>query len=116
MTELEIRLAVGELDGWIPTEPRGKYKKHMVSHAFVRDGSYYGGLSTLPHYTTSKDALQPLLKALDCDQWLEFMLFICDAVSVHTDRSKWVLCRAMLEATAMQMAEALLRTHGKWTK
>lgn len=42
------------------------------------------------------------------EQWLEYMLRLCDEVNTHTDLSKWRVGQSMLSATWQQRTRALM--------
>ena len=105
MTTQEIIKACAELDGW----RRGTFKDLGYATDTViwisPDGN---GYEQLPHYTTSYDAIIPLIQkqeyAIRADI---FESFACD-----TSWTEHALM--MLGSTPLQLCEALLRATGKW--
>jgi len=82
----------------------------------VDEESWWGGcfaddapsLLYVPDYLNDRNAMARVLRSLDDEEWLEFMLRLCDVLGQQPNFGKWTLARAMLEATASQQATAYL--------
>ena len=84
------------VDGWYGYEPEN------------------GPHSQVPHYCKDLNAMHEAEKTLSGDQWLDYMLNLQAVLVRHPNRDKWTVCRELRHATARQLAEAFLRTLGKW--
>lgn len=73
-----------------------------------------GEVVEFPDYAHDLNAMHAAEEVLDDEQWLEYMLYLCDGCNQHSDLGKWTLTRVLMHATATQRAEAFLRTIGKW--
>ena len=109
------RIAIAQACGWKPTKPK-QFLGSTPSHAFEKDGSYYGGLNSIPDYLNSLDAMHEAEKVLTGEQaWKQIKLIVgyaqCAGGFPVLSRSESLRLHS---ATAAQRAEAFLRTIGKW--
>lgn len=120
MKEQDIIKAVAELDGWQDIKEycytydfageRGEFKKTQG-----RDPSNLGELNNLKHYTTSRDAIVPvILKAINTPELeMRFNYALYDIVNVSQKTHAETYINAVL-ATPEQLCKALLRSTDKW--
>jgi len=107
VTPEQQRITIAEACGWEPCEPR-IFSWQKLSHAFKKDGAYYGGLNSIPDYSNDLNAMHEAEKMLtDLDLYRRFLyLVVLEDPSNTSNEPAW--------ATATQRAEAFLRTIGKW--
>ena len=65
-------------------------------------------------YPAGPGTMTKALRRLDDEEWLEYMLTLCDVTRTHIDSGKWTTVRALVGATVAQQAEAFLKVKGKW--
>jgi hypothetical protein len=99
MRDEQINIAIAELCGWKEEE---------------FGPSWYQSFTKMPDYCNDLNAMHEAEKTLSGDQWLDYMLNIQAVLVRHPNRDKWTVCRELRHATARQLAEAFLKTIGKW--
>jgi hypothetical protein len=100
------RLALAKLEGWKPCEPR-VFVRFAPSHAFMKDGAYYGGLSAIPRYLEDLNAIHEVekIKKLNWPSYIDNLVAVTEShLTAH-----------LVMATAPQRAEAILKTLNLWT-
>ena len=111
MTELQINQSIAEYCGWQILEP--EVHPAITYHwAIELDGSK----SILPDYCNDLNAMQEAKSALKGDKRIGFIDNLCEVVKRDKNLSEGPYS-TMVEAfysTAIQQAEALLKTIGKW--
>lgn len=117
MSSEEQDYALAGLDGWtlvewnqLNNDPPSKLREDKV--AFRHTNDHYCGW--LPRYREDRNALQRLILQLDDEQWLEFMLHVCDLTGTQVEAGKWTVGRALMSAPTPMLAEAVLRATGVW--
>ncbi len=109
MTSDAIRETMARLDGW-------------TSVGYWARAGLAGGppgrpddLVKLKRYTSSLDAVMPLIRALDpaiqCRVYNHLHRIVAHPGNTHV-----AICHSVVRATAAQWAEAYLRTVGKWVE
>jgi hypothetical protein len=108
MTNEQINIAIAEACGWYEEDNESEI-------CWTRDElTYYLHEDELPDYCNDLNAMHEAEKTLSGDQWLDYMLNLQAVLVRHPNRDKWTVCRELRHATARQLAEAFLRTLGKW--
>lgn len=111
MTEFELNQAIAEQLGWTwddeqIVDPDGRLTQNRQSFD-PEAGEWYDRLPiVLPKWTKDSNRMRSALCRLDDDQWLEFMLHLCDRTQHHPDLGKWTLIRVALEAQPLLLAQA----------
>jgi hypothetical protein len=117
MTPDDQRIAIGKLCGWEPCEPR-VFVRVAPSHAFMKDGAYYGGLNALPRYLEDLNAMHEAEKVLTAEQFTSYLDWLdveCGGELALSDMvSGPELVFGLAHATAEQRAAALLKSLGLW--
>ena len=110
MTDTEINIAIAEVCGW----------KHYHLDLWVPpqqtndpDGFSELQCDSLPDYLNDLNAMHEVEKALDDEQWLDYVRCLQEDV-LQRWPGKYRQWAALTHATAAQRAEAFLRTIGKW--
>lgn len=108
MTDNEINIAIAKICGWSQCEPKVYFNfSQTVSHAFIKDGAYYGGLNSIPDYCNDLNAMHEAEKTL----FPHRMHTYCDYLRNCADGTfEWY----RIHTTARQRAEAFLKTLNLW--
>lgn len=102
MTEEQINIECAKLDGWKchPTGPTGRDLKFNHS-----DGRCVRSWKDLLRYTTSYDAIMPLIQKQDKETKYEFYEHFRKLVGSYN---------YSIDATPLQLATALIKAKGLW--
>lgn len=113
MDPLEQRIAIAARCGWKQVEPR-VFLRHAPSHAFEKDGAYYGGLS-IPDYCNDLNAMHEAEQTLSERDLCDYM----SQLTLLAPNHWWHDCAAdemvmFVCAPAAQRAEAFLKALKLW--
>lgn len=115
MTPHAQNIALAKLDGWKPQA----YGHNLLAAHMAGDFQYFkNGVACakrdLPRYTESLDALRPILLKLTLSQGVEYYSYLAETIYGRRYEGEIVPVR-LLVASAAQVAEAILRTVGKYS-
>ena len=111
MTLEDQMIAIGRFCGWEPCEPR-VFLRFAPSHAFMKDGAYYGGFNSLPRYTEDLNAIHDAESLLTDAQHRRYRIQL--RMVCHNGSREMINSRKITSATAAQRAEALLKALNLW--
>lgn len=111
MTSEQINIAIAESLGWTQVQL-------YITDPAKRLWGYTPGPDTdwtsVPDYCNDLNAMHEVEKTLDDEQWLDYIR--CLQEDVCRCFGKYRSMIAVCHATALQRAEAYLRTIGKWNE
>jgi hypothetical protein len=114
MTDEEIRIAIAETQGYEYGRYDGVQRWFNLRLGEGPDAIVGSTVDKLPDYLGSLDQMRNVLQDMDDEQWLDFMLYLCDECGMPEEASKWTIARTMLATSADQLARAYLRAKGLW--
>lgn len=113
MTDTEIIIEIAKLDGLASYSfPRG-HPQYGTTGCYINK---FGGVSEMPYYLNSRDAIIPVIEKHITNPDIEhtFNYALYDSLPKE-DWDKNAMTYVMaVKATARQLSVALLKTSGKW--
>lgn len=115
MTNQEIRIAIAESVGW-KLIPAGRDTFNVPYPQLANKEYVTISASKLPNYPEDLNAMHEVEKTLNRSQVVEYQDSLATFFTIQDffSESKYPIDGYIIHATALQRAEAYLRTIGKW--
>ena len=106
MTDEELRIKIAESEGFF-----GIYRDYGTMFVFKKINDNNKTLVRVPAYTTSLDAIMPLVRGLEEGEIWEYQRILCQVTDADYKKAPK---QTLITATARQHAEAYAKTKGIW--